>query len=175
MGGEPERDMNERRFPTEEEVSTWLADLHAVSHASVADLDQAAAAVEETSTVAEQVVRVVANLGPDSWSYIGEAPTNPPLERLAARMLLAAMSAGITPFCPHVDQVRPLHVVCDPPSVVCTDCLATAARRVSSRPIRWQGQCDACGSPNALGFEVLLNFDHLLIEGNVCARCNRYL
>ena len=163
--------MNERRFPTEEEVNTWLADRHAASHGSVAKVDQVEAAAEETLTRTKKAARIGLNLGLDASIHIGEESTNPLIVRLAARMLLTAKSAGVTPFCPHVDQVRPLYILCDPPSIVCTDCIATAAERMVGQPFRWEGQCDACGSRDALG-HVMVNLDHMIIGGNVCAQCN---
>ncbi|MGD0371068.1 MAG: hypothetical protein ABSC16_05120 [Candidatus Dormibacteria bacterium] len=168
--------MNERSFPTEEAVNAWLAEHHDVSHASVAEVDQAAAAEAETSTLGKRAV-LFSGLthGPDSWGYIGNKPKYNLVERLAARMLLAAMSAGIKPFCPHFDEVRPLSVLCDPPSVVCLECAPTMVKRLINQPLRWQGLCDACGSRGGVMFFVQINLGNMLIAGNVCANCDRYM
>ena len=42
--------------------------------------------------------------------------------RGAVRQLMVAISAGVLPLCPHVQQIRPQILLCDPPAVVCTEC-----------------------------------------------------
>ena len=165
-------DMGDRRFPADDEVDAWLAARHDRSRTSVAELDQADAAAAETSALGRRIVLTGVTAGSGRWGYVSDAP-NQPGERFAARMYLAAQSAGIRPLCPHVNQARPLHVMCDPPSVVCTVCLPTEGDELMRQPFLWEGICDCCGSPGRVMFPVSISFGPLLISGNVCKRCTR--
>jgi SEC-C motif len=91
--------------------------------------------------------------------------------RSFARMYLAAASAGIRPLCPHVNQRRPLVLLCDPPTVVCAECGPATSRRVREIGWQFQGSCDRCGAQSEHMTPVMGTLGHLMVNGHVCDRC----
>lgn len=85
---------------------------------------------------------------------------------------MVAMSAGVLPLCPHVQQIRPQILLCDPPAIVCTGCLPSRQNVIETLGHRWNHQCDRCGvhveklTPISIG-----GLGHLTITGHVCGRC----
>jgi hypothetical protein len=159
-----------RRFPTDEEVEAWLAERHDASGVPVAVRDQVEAATRDTDAASAATVNLGRSLGLHGH-LASEGPLPRAADLLAARMLMAAQSAGIKRYCTHVDQATPLFVLCDPPSVVCRNCMGEMADEITGQPFRWEHVCDACGSEEGLMYAVATNIGHIQVAGNVCRRC----
>jgi hypothetical protein len=82
---------------------------------------------------------------------------------------MTALSVGILPLCPHVQQIRPQILFCDPPSIVCTECLTGRRAIIETLGHLWDHQCDRCGchvqqlTPATTG-----GLGHITIFGHVC-------
>ena len=92
--------------------------------------------------------------------------------RGAVRQLMVALSAGVLPLCPHVQQIRPQILPCDPPVVVCRGCFASRRAVIETLGHRWNHQCDRCGVHVAMLTPVSIGgLGHITITGHVCGRC----
>ncbi|MER5384483.1 SEC-C metal-binding domain-containing protein [Streptomyces sp. NPDC002688] len=98
-----------------------------------------------------------------------------PMLRPRLRMVLAALGAGAALLCPHTQQVRPMLLVCDPPSLNCMDpvCQAVAVIERERLGIRWNHTCDACGRHVEMLTPHLLALGPLSISGHLCETCTR--
>lgn len=163
--------MTERYFPDDHEVDQWLFQLHPRRNRRKPGLDQLQAAT------ADSVNRLRANApgmvatGLASW-YLEVPDPDRSKIRGAVRQMMAALSAGVLPLCHHVQQIRPLVLMCDPPVVCCAECLHSRKTVIETLGHRWNHQCDRCGvhvrqlTPVSIG-----GLGHITITGHVCGRC----
>jgi hypothetical protein len=137
--------MTDRHFPTDLEIDQWLyscATDDSIDANPILDQLQAATAdsinrfrVNAPSMIAAGVAeRYIEIPDPDRSKIRG-----------AIRQLLAAMSAGVLPLCGHTNLIRPLILFCDPPSIVCIQCLPSRKAVIETLGHRWNYQCDRCG------------------------------
>jgi hypothetical protein len=136
--------MRRRRFPTDAEVSRWIAehltgDPSAMSESyGSAKADQIEAASRDiTSAFWKAAEAASRDITSAFWKaaismaasdeLIHAATAEPgdgnPIERAVVRQLLAAESYGVRRACPHVRIDRPCALICDPPTAVCVRCL----------------------------------------------------
>jgi hypothetical protein len=163
--------MTERGFPDDREIDQWLASYVYDGNDASPVLDQLKAAT------ADSINRFRANapgmLASGLADRYFEVP-DPDRSKIrgAVRQLMVALSAGVLPLCPHVQQIRPQILLCDPPVVVCTRCFASRQTVIETLGHRWNHQCDRCGvhvqmlTPVSIG-----GLGHLTITGHVCDRC----
>jgi hypothetical protein len=163
-----------RHFPDDAEVDQWIS-THFLD-----DTDTAANPVVDQlkAATADAVNRFQANAprlvaaGLAQWASLGIPDRDRAKMRGAVRQVMAAESAGLLPLCPHVQQVRPQLLVCDPPVVVCTECFPSRQAVIEALGHRWNYECDRCGvhaqqmTPVTIG-----GLGHLTITGHVCSRC----
>jgi hypothetical protein len=160
-----------RRFPTNQEVDQWLASYIYDGNDANPVVDQMKAAT------ADSVNRFRANAASMVAAGLAERYFEVPDPdrskiRGAVRQLMVAMSAGVLPLCPHVQQIRPQILLCDPPAVMCRECFPSRRAVIETLGHRWDHQCDRCGvhveklTPVSIG-----GLGHLAITGHVCGRC----
>jgi hypothetical protein len=162
-----------RRFPDDQQVDQWISThfLDETDTDANPVLDQVKAATVDTVNRfrANAPGMVAAGLA-DRYFEVPD-PDRSKI-RGAVRQLMVAISAGVLPLCPHVQQIRPQILFCDPPVVVCTGCFASRAPVIETLGHRWNHQCDRCGchvqqlTPVSIG-----GLGHLTITGHVCGRC----
>jgi hypothetical protein len=163
--------MTERHFPDDHEINQWIANYVSDGNNANPVLDQLQAAA------ADSINRFRANapgmIATGLASRYFEVP-DPDRAKIrgAVRQLMVALSAGVLPLCQHVQQIRPLVLVCDPPVVVCTECLPSRMAVIAALGHRWDFQCDRCGvhvqqlTPVSIG-----GLGHLTITGHICGHC----
>lgn len=163
-----------RRFPTEREIDEWMT-AHLVDSKQPLDahMDQLkAAAYDADRRFVGGSVHAVAT-GRAEWALVDTPGAHDVVphdaQRSAARAYLAAVSAGITPLCPHVNQIRPLTLLCDPPVVMCSSCAPRVLR--TPPPFHYDHQCDLCGAHSETLAEMGTMLGHIAIWGHVCPRC----
>jgi hypothetical protein len=162
----------ERRFPTDAELDAWLAaNTRRASRLPIATRDQLEAANQDTDALKEGIKGRYIAMG-----YLAGEVTEPwdsPAMRVAARMLWVAERAGIEPLCEHAraHEARPSMLNCDPPFVVCMDCLPEQFARIQAKPFQWGNVCDACGRQTPTVHSATTNVGHYLVSGHVCPEC----
>jgi hypothetical protein len=163
--------VTERWFPDDREVDQWLYS-QAVDNTDanpIVDQLQAATADSLSKFRAAAPSLVAAGV---AERYIETADPDRQKIRGAVRQLMAALSAGVLRLCQHVQQIRPLILVCDPPVVCCAECFASRKAVIETLGHRWNHQCDRCGvnvqmlTPVSIG-----GLGPITITGQVCSRC----
>lgn len=165
--------MSARHFPDNDEVDEWIAS----RFLDETDADANPVVDQLKAATADSVNRFRANApsmiaAGAAERYIEVSDPDRSKIRGAVRQLMVALSAGVLPLCPHVQQIRPLILFCDPPSIVCTSCLPSRRAVIETLGHRWNHQCDRCGvhvqmlTPVSIG-----GLGHLTITGHVCRRC----
>jgi hypothetical protein len=85
---------------------------------------------------------------------------------------MAAESAGLLPLCPHVQHIRPLVLICDPPIMVCTECLPSRSAVIEALGHRWNHQCDRCGvHVQMLTQTIIAGLGYITVTGHICRSC----
>ncbi|MFD6822484.1 SEC-C metal-binding domain-containing protein [Streptomyces sp. NPDC060085] len=168
--------MTTRQFLTDSELDS-LGDAFTADPLSVGMRDQLGAASKEAEQVGLTLALRAVAAGHHVFLGTPCRDTNR-LRRMARprlRMLLAALSAGAASLCPHTEQVRPLLLVCDPPSLNCTrpECATAADAERERLGIRWNHTCDACGRHVEMLTPHLLALGPLTISGHLCEACTR--
>jgi hypothetical protein len=163
--------MTERHFPDDREIDQWLASYVYDGKDASPILDQLKAAT------ADSVNRFRAN-APGTIAagladrYVEVSDPDRSKIRGAVRQMMVALSAGVLPLCPHVQQIRPQILLCDPPIVVCRECFASRRAVIETLGHRWNHQCDRCGvHVEKLTPVIIGGLGHLAITGHVCGRC----
>jgi hypothetical protein len=163
--------MTERHFPDDREIDQWIASY-------VYDGNDANPIVDQlNAATADSVNRFRANApGMIAAGLADRYLETPDPDRTkirgAVRQLMVAISAGVLPLCPHVQQIRPQILLCDPPAVVCTECFPSRRAVIETLGHRWNHQCDRCGvhvqmlTPVSTG-----GLGYLTITGHVCGSC----
>ncbi|MFB7289009.1 SEC-C metal-binding domain-containing protein [Actinacidiphila glaucinigra] len=168
--------MISRRFLTDAELDKTIDHLARTTNLNVATLDQFDAASRDMAGMTLAMATAAADRG--DRSFLGALP-----EDLATRkqvlgpwlkMLIAAHSAGVTHLCEHTQQIRPLLLSCDPPSMVCMTpaCIAKVDEHAKATGFHWDHQCDGCGQPTEVVFPYLTTFGPLTISGHLCKPCS---
>lgn len=160
--------MSARRFPTDAEVDQWMRE-HIAPLDDIAKIkgthyaDQLAAAVDEV----DRNVRV--GFGPYAAMSGWSDSTHRGAARVLVRALLAAQSVGVQRMCDHVDEIKPAILSCDPPFVVCRDCVS----RVHFERLRllFDGECDSCGKSEPIR-STLATFGFMYLHLHVCDDCH---
>jgi hypothetical protein len=165
--------MTARQFPDDQEIDQWISThfLDETDTDASPVLDQVKAATNDAVNRfrANAPVMVMAGL---AERYFEVPDPDRSKIRGAVRQLMVAISAGVLPLCPHVQQIRPLILVCDPPVVVCRGCFASRRAVIETLGHRWNHQCDRCGvhveklTPLTIG-----GLGHITITGHICGRC----
>jgi hypothetical protein len=170
--------MTTRRFPTEAEVDTWLAQHTAPADDPYWDTpagDQAKAAAAEAEQKARQAIPVLVASGLARFGVIGGGPQAEPTtnNRAAACVYLAAASVGIRPGCPHVNQIRPFTLVCDPPTVICDGCLSQpgVVDRLMDGQFLFTDECDLCGASARMFRSLFLRVGGMQVVAHACRPC----
>jgi hypothetical protein len=166
--------MTVRRFPDDQQIDQWIS-THFLDEAD-ADaspvMDQLKAATADTvSRFQANAPRLVA-AGLAQWASLGIPDYDRTKMRGAVRQAMAAESAGLLHLCPHTQQIRPQALICDPPVIVCTECLPSRCAVIDALGHRWNHQCDRCGvhveklTPITIG-----GLGHITVDGHVCSQC----
>ncbi|MFJ4987921.1 YecA family protein [Streptomyces sp. NPDC088732] len=168
--------MTVRRFLTEIELDKVIDYLAGKADLTVATLDQFDAAARDMAGMTFTMAADAATRG--DRSFLGSLPqdlaTRKRLVRPQLRMMLAAMSAGVTHLCAHTRQIRPLLLSCDPPSMVCMEpaCIAKVDQHAKATGFHWDHQCDGCGQPTETVYAHLTTFGPLSVSGHLCQPCS---
>jgi hypothetical protein len=163
--------MTGRQFPDDQQVDQWIASYAYDGNNASPVLDQIKAATADSINRfrANAPGMVAAGLA-DRYFEVPD-PDRSKI-RGAVRQLMVAISAGVLPLCPHVQQIRPQILFCDPPSIVCTECLTGRRAVIETLGHLWDHQCDRCGchvqqlTPATTG-----GLGHITISGHVCGCC----
>jgi hypothetical protein len=166
--------MTERHFPDDAEIDQWIS-----THFLDGTETDASPVVDQLkAATADSVNRFQANApgmvadGLAIWAFLDIPDYDRTKLRGVVRQVMAAESAGLMPLCPHVQQIRPLLLLCDPPIVVCTECLPSRCAIIEALGHIWNHQCDRCGvnieklTPLTIG-----GLGHITVDGHVCRRC----
>lgn len=169
--------MPSRRFLTDTELDHVIAALPHPDTFPIAALDQMDAATADMAGMSQAML--VAAVARGDNAHLGVMPDDLAKRKLMVRprlkMLLAAFSAGVTHLCEHTQQIRPLLLSCDPPSLVCMQpsCMAKVDENAKAAGFNWDHHCDGCGRPAEVVFPYLTTFGPLSISGHLCERCKR--
>jgi hypothetical protein len=166
--------MTERYFPDDHEVDQWIA-----SHfLDKTDADASPVFDQLKAATADSVNRFQTNApglvadGVAAWAFLDVPDYDRTKIRGAVRQVMAAESAGLLPLCPHTQQIRPLLLLCDPPIVVCTECLPSRRAVIEALGHRWNHQCDRCGvHVEMLTPVTAAGLGHFTVSGHICGRC----
>ncbi|MEV5353278.1 SEC-C metal-binding domain-containing protein [Streptomyces sp. NPDC052693] len=168
--------MPERTFLTNEQLDHLLATMPGPDTLPVSTRDQLQAATRENGVNGQSMALAAVAAG--GWALLGKAPKDTGLLRRMVkprlRMLLAAFSAGtVTRLCEHTMQIRPVIVLCDPPTIVCTQpaCIARLSATRETAQFLWDHQCDCCGKHSEIVTPHLAGFGPVNISGHLCAEC----
>jgi hypothetical protein len=166
--------MTVRRFPDDQQVDHWIS-AHFLSEADaeanpVFDQLQAATADTVSRFQANAPGMVASGLG--QWAALNIPDDDRSRIRGAVRQVMTAESVGLMPLCRHVNLIRPLLLICDPPVVVCTECLPSRLAVIETLGHRWNHQCDRCGAHVQMLSAVSIGgLGHIAVSGHVCGRC----
>jgi hypothetical protein len=160
-----------RHFPDDREVDQSITSYTFDGNDASPVLDQLkAAAFDSVNRFRTNAPGVVATGLADRYLEVPD-PDRSKI-RGAIRQMMAALSAGVLPLCPHVQRIRPLIRVCDPPVVCCAGCLPSRCAIIEALGRRWDHQCDRCGvhveklTPLTIG-----GLGHITVDGHVCRSC----
>jgi len=165
----------ERTFLTDDELDELVAALPSPESMPVATVDQMQAATRDLAGRAPSMALSAISKG--GWAYLGPSPQDPDvsrqLNRARLRMAMAAFSAGVRHLCGHTRQIRPLLLICDPPSLVCMDlaCLTAARDDCEAASFRWDNHCDSCGTHTETVTPHLSALGPLTISAHLCRAC----
>jgi hypothetical protein len=165
-----------RTFLTDEQADALIAALPDPDELPVATLDQIDAASREMASMGSAMALHAAAHG--CWALVGSPARDADLRKRMLRprlkMVLAALSAGVTHLCDHTRQIRPILLTCDPPSLVCMQpaCITRAERAAGATPFRWNNSCDSCGRHTQIMTPHLSALGPLTVSGHVCRACS---
>ncbi|MCY0962798.1 SEC-C metal-binding domain-containing protein [Streptomyces sp. H27-H5] len=169
--------MTTRTFPTDAQLDQFLDTMPAPETLPTHTLDQLQAASRETGAMGPRMAASAIATG--GWAFLGSAPQDLHLRRKmlkpAVRMLLAAFSAGnVTRLCEHANQIRPTIVLCDPPTIVCTQpaCVRLLEQTRETARFLWDNQCDSCGGHAPTVFPYLTALGPVTVSGHLCQACS---
>jgi hypothetical protein len=166
--------MTERHFPDDHEVDEWIS-AHVLDETKIGAnpiMDQLrAATADSVNRFRANAPQVVAK-GLAQFAYLDVPDQDRSKIRGAVRQVMAAESAGLLPLCPHVGQIRPMVLVCDPPVLVCTECLPSREPIIETLGHRWNHQCDRCGVHVQMLTPVAIDgLGFITVTGHVCSGC----
>ncbi|MEU8906532.1 SEC-C metal-binding domain-containing protein [Streptomyces mirabilis] len=167
--------MVSRRFLTDAELNSVMDHLPDPDVMPIGMLDQIDAASRDTAGMSCTMAAAAAARG--DRAFLGTLPDDLARRRGMVRprlkMMLAAFSARPAHLCGHTNQVRPMLLSCDPPSITCMQpaCLAKVDEAVRTTGYRWDHQCDACGHRVDLVYPYLTTLGPLSISGHLCKPC----
>jgi hypothetical protein len=166
--------MTARQFPDDQEIDQWISthflDDDDADASPVFDQLQAATADTVNRFQANAPSLVASGLG--QWAALDIPDRDRTKLRGAVRQVMAAESAGLMPLCRHVNQIRPLILLCDPPIIVCTSCFASRQAVIEALGHRWNHECDRCGVRVQLLSAVTIGgLGHITVSGHLCSRC----
>ena len=166
--------MTVRRFPNDQQVDQWIS-THLLSEADANTspvFDQLQAATADTVNRFQANAPGMVADGLAIWAFLDIPDYDRTKLRGVVRQVMAAESAGLLSLCAHTQQIRPLLLLCDPPIVVCTECLPIRASVIEALGHRWNHQCDRCGVHTQQMTPVTIGgLGHITIAGHVCSRC----
>jgi hypothetical protein len=166
--------MTVRRFPDDQQADQWIS-THFLSEADadaspVFDQLQAATADTVSRFQANAPSMVASGLG--QWAALDIPDRDRSKIRGAVRQVMAAESVGLMPLCRHVNRIRPLVLICDPPILVCAECLPSRATVIETLGHIWNHECDRCGVHVQMLTQVSIDgLGHIAVSGHVCSRC----
>jgi hypothetical protein len=166
--------MTVRRFPDDQQIDQWIS-THFLSEA---DADASPAFDQLLAATADTVSRFQANApgmvasGLGQWAALNILDHNRSKIRGAVRQIMAAESVGLMPLCRHVNLIRPLVLICDPPVLVCAECLPSREAVIETLGHIWNHECDRCGVHVQMLTQVSIGgLGHIAVSGHVCSRC----
>jgi hypothetical protein len=165
----------DRRFLTDTELDRIIDTLPGSTALPVGMLDQIGAATRDMAGMSYAMAATAAARG--DRAFLGTEPDDRALWRRLVRprlrMMLATFSAGVTSLCGHTQQIRPMLLSCDPPTLVCMQpaCLAKVDQNAKTAGFRWDNHCDGCGHRTEKVFPYLTAFGPLSISGHLCQAC----
>lgn len=168
--------MTVRQFPTDAELDELMGALPSPDALPVSTLDQLQAATREAGALGQNMA--LAAIARGGWALLGDAPKDVALIRRMVkprlRMLLAAFSSGhVTHLCEHTRQIRPVLILCDPPTLVCMQpaCIARLQQTREATQFLWDHHCDCCGQHTETVTPHLTSLGPLSISGHLCGAC----
>ncbi|MDQ0831947.1 hypothetical protein QF032_003791 [Streptomyces achromogenes] len=167
--------MPDRTFLDDDQLDALFNAMPGTDTIPVGTLDQLNAATRDMAGIGSDIALSAVALG--GWAYLGAPPEDIALRkrmlRPVVKMLLAAVSAGITDLCEHSRQIRPVLLYCDPPSLVCLEpaCLAKVDQHAKAVGFRWDNHCDGCGVYTKVVTPYLTTLGPLSLSGHLCQAC----
>ncbi|MEV6835538.1 SEC-C metal-binding domain-containing protein [Streptomyces sp. NPDC051133] len=168
--------MTARHFLTDEQLDEIMGTMPGPDALPVATLDQLQAATREASALGQNMA--LAAIARGGWAFLGDAPKDVALIRRMVkprlRMLLAAFSTGhVTHLCDHTRQIRPVLILCDPPTLVCMQpaCITRLQQSREATQFLWDHHCDCCGQHTETVTPHLTSLGPLSISGHLCRAC----
>jgi hypothetical protein len=166
--------MTVRRFPDDQQIDQWIS-THFLSEAD-ADaspaFDQLLAATADTGSGFQANAPGMVASGLGQWAALNILDHNRSKIRGAVRQIMAAESVGLMPLCRHVNLIRPLVLICDPPVLVCAECLPSREAVIETLGHIWNHECDRCGVHVQMLTQVSIGgLGHIAVSGHVCSRC----
>ena len=166
--------MTVRRFPDDQEVDQWISAriLDEADAAANPVVDQLQAATVDAVNRFQAAAPGMVASGLGQWAALDIPDRDRTKIRGAVRQVMAAESAGLMPLCRHVNLIRPQVLICDPPILVCAECLPSRGPVIETLGHIWNHECDRCGvhvqmlTPVSIG-----GLGHITITGHVCSRC----
>jgi hypothetical protein len=166
--------MTARRFPDNQEVDQWISAriLDEADAAANPVVDQLKAATADTVSRFQAAAPGIVASGLGQWAALDIPDRDRTKIRGAVRQVIAAESAGLMPLCRHVNLIRPLVLICEPPILVCAECLPSRAPVIEALGHRWNHECDRCGVHVQMLTQVSIGgLGHITITGHICGRC----
>jgi hypothetical protein len=166
--------MTARQFPDDQEIDQWIS-THFLSEADTDAspvLDQIKAATNDTVNGFQANAPGMVASGVGQWAAFDIPDRDRTKIRGAVRQVMAAESAGLMPLCRHVNLIRPLVLICDPPVLVCAECLPSREAVIETLGHIWNHECDRCGVHVQMLTQVSIGgLGHIAVSGHVCSRC----
>jgi hypothetical protein len=134
--------MTEWYFPDDHEVDQWIS-THILDETDAGAnpiMDQLRAATADSVNRFRANAPGVVAKGLAQLAYLDVPDQDRTKIRGAVRQVMAAESVGLLPLCPHIQQIRPMMLVCDPPALVCTTCLPSRKTIIETLGHRWNHQ-----------------------------------
>jgi hypothetical protein len=167
----------ERHFPSEGEVERWMADCflseEQMTSASPVIDQIKAAATEVDNRFRSSAAGMVAS-GEVRMAFLDTPDSDRTKFRGVVRQVMVAESAGLWSLCPHTQMIRPLVLVCDPPIVICAECVRgdpDFPAKVAALGHLWNYQCDRCGLRTELLTPTTTGMGLFIMSGHLCASC----
>jgi hypothetical protein len=167
----------ERHFPDDQEVDQWIAD-HFLSDDQMASpspvVDQMKAAVAEVDARFRSGAFELVASGQIRTAFLDTPDSDRTKFRGVVRQVIVAENAGLASLCSHTQLIRSLVLVCDPPVVVCAECVRREPgymKTIETLGHLWNYQCDRCGVRTEFLTPTTTGLGFFIVTGHLCRSC----